>query len=177
MTNALLAISLFSLSLVGSAMAQDSAKALYVVDVAKVGGTAPPEQRKIAPALEVTKNSDAVLKGADERGRPVVALTDEGAASLKERNAISRVTPNAGVSWNPITSLKISYFGGAKPSLRELAQIGLQLLEDYPKGEFMLVRPKDNRIDAKIVRQLESNDKVRYVAPVAPFAAAESRQR
>ncbi len=120
---------------------------------------------KLSPALVATRDSEGILKGADDRGRPVISVATANIPKLTASRAVLSADETVPSNWKPVTRLKVSYTPAEKPTNADLEKIGLRKVEDYDKGSFMLVEPFNERIDAQLARLLAENPKIRYVTP------------
>ncbi len=147
---------------------------LVVVDVERTSPKPDGARAKLSPALSATKFGDGILKGSDNLGRPVIALSAEGVERVKANQTIKSITKELPVDWSPITRLKIGYLASDKPAIAELSAMGLRIVEDYGKGSFMLVEPVDGQISAALLDKLESNLKVQHVTAALRTKAIQS---
>jgi hypothetical protein len=129
---------------------------------------------KLSPTLSVTKTSGGILKGADSLGRVVISLSPSALNKLKNDSVVRTVTENVPSDCTPVRQLKISYKSGNPPASEELSALGLRIVENYVKGNFLIVEPTNGIIHASLVSQLEENAKVQHVAPVLHIKAMQS---
>ena len=151
---------------------EDNYTQLFLVETKK--SDTGKDHNKIAPALSVTKTFNGVLKGADSKGRAVIAFSPDRVDQIKTDPAVGSITKDIPNEWKAVSELKLSYFGNNKVTPSELEQMGLKLIEDYDKGSFMIVKPISGEINEKLIKALETNDKVRYVAPIVKLKAIQS---
>lgn len=127
---------------------------------------------KLSASLTVTKAANGTLVGSDSIGHPVIACSLEAVRALHEKHSLNPIDA-AGSTWKPVTDLKISYAHGEKPNADDLTKLGLRLVEDYEKGDFMTVEPLNRRIDSALLDKLERHEKVQHVAPSVSIPVAQ----
>lgn len=149
----------------------------YLVDVRSRHDVQANNPTNLSPSLLAVKDGGGVLKGGDEHGKPLIAVSAENAERLKASRAVQAVTADVPKDWTPITRLKVSYHSGQSLDKDELNRLGLKVVEDYRKGSFMIVEPTDQKITAALASKLEDNAKVRYVTPSFDVKSIQARGR
>jgi hypothetical protein len=119
---------------------------------------------KMHPALAATAEAEGVLKGNDDEGNPVIAVPAGNEKKLEDSKAVKKVEP-APDKWSPVKKLMLKY-DGTPPSKKELEDMGLELVEDYKPGSFLIVRvAKGKQIDAAMIKSLEKCPSIIRVEP------------
>lgn len=139
---------------------------LYLVDVHGRRDIELDAAKKLAPSLIATRDGGGILKGSDALGRPVISVPAKKLTVLHESKAVRAVHTDVPKDWQPVRRLKLSYGLHTKPDDAELTNLGLRLVEDYQKGRFMVVEPKNGQIDAELTIKLEHCPKIEYIAPL-----------
>lgn len=146
-----------------SASSQEAKQDLYVIDVQTRSNASANTQKKLAPALALTKNIGGALRGLDKDGRLVIALSQQLAAKFRASNP-QRELRTVTTDWKPVTQLKVSYSAADKLKEDELRSLGLKLVEDYSPGSFMTVEPVNQEIGKQLLKRLENHPKIRHVS-------------
>jgi hypothetical protein len=154
-------------------MHADPAKILVLIDLDQ-SKSPPTNVSKLSPALQATKTSGGILKAADGSGHIVIALAPDALSRLKNEPFVKSVTSDLPPNVTPIKRLKISYEPEKAPTTEDLRTLGLQVVETYERGSFLIAEPRDGMIDARLISDLELNRRIRYVTPVLQITAALS---
>lgn len=125
---------------------------------------------KLSPALSVTKYGGGELKGADDFGQPVIALSTDGLERVKTKQTVAKELPAA---WKPITRLQVGYALNDPPTAVELDTMGVRVVDNYAKGSFMLVEPVDGKITAALLEKLENSPKILHINPSLRIKAVQ----
>jgi hypothetical protein len=145
---------------------------LYLVELRRPDHPAGDDgHQKLSPALGVTKDAGGTLKGSDNTGQPVIALSQEAVDELRKSRLV-RTIYSASEDFHPVTQLKLSYDAANPPTEGELRELGLKLVEDYRQGSFMVVEPASNVIDSKLLVKMESMSKFLRVTPLFHIRSA-----
>lgn len=141
----------------------------------------PSQERRLAPELELVRHCRCEFVGVGRHGRSMYNVPPDQTHKVQAMSVAVKDDPTlVGIKGS---RLLLSYEGrNRKPSEATLQAAGLQLVEDYERGSFLLVEP-DGNITAETVDALLSDDAVVYaapdytmtVAPVAPVAAPPPR--
>ena len=170
-----------------SATAQDDDAQVHVV-VSLKGQQNPKNARgnrehKLSPELRVLQRVDGgVLVGRTKRNEAVISTTKRAAGHLaadSERHGIDLNT-NLGDP-DPVNQLILSYTDNP-PSEESLKKMGLEVVEDYKLGTFLVVRPmKGWAITGKMADALSADPRVKRAYPshrlsvAPPDPAVENR--
>ena len=138
-------------------------------------------EKRLAPELDLLRHCDGHhrFKGVSRKGKAVFDVPAGQAKkvqsmSIAMNSNIPRISP-----WGK--RLLISYAGqGAKPSEATLKAAGLNKVEDYERGSFLVVEPQD-AVSSETVETLLGDDAVAYAAPdyfmsVSPVKPTEMAQ-
>jgi hypothetical protein len=151
-------------------------KILVLIDLDQ-SKSPPTKVSKLSPALLAIKTSGGILKAADGSGHIVIALPPDALSRLKKEPFVKSVTSDLPPNFTPVKRLKISYEPEKAPTTEDLLTLGLQVVETYEKGSFLIAEPRDGKIDARLISELELNRRIRYVTPVLHITAALSDKR
>jgi hypothetical protein len=158
------------LGLVSASIAQAfQGERMYLVNlqerrVVESGGST-----RLSPALVALKDSGGVLKGSDDRGRPVIAVSQAKVDALLKSRAVRSISDEGLPKEEALkkkVQLKLSYWSGKPPDKALLSELGLELVEDYEKGQFMIVKPLKGAVNADLAAKLEACPKIKYVTPL-----------
>lgn len=123
----------------------------------------PSREKRLAPELDVLRQCNGRLLGFCRRGKPIIDVPKEQTDVLKSM-ALS-VDENAPQPTARPVRLLISYDRqGGKPTADTLKAAGLKAIEDYEKGEFLIVEPVQ-MVSAQTVDTLMNDDAVIHAAP------------
>jgi thermitase len=120
---------------------------------------------KLSDALIATRKAGGILKGANNVGQPVILTPESHTAALTAETAMWSATSDVPVNWYPVKRLKLSYEKDAKLTSADLEKLGLKLIEDYQRGQFLIVEPISKQIDAPLVSKLADDPKVQFATP------------
>jgi subtilisin family serine protease len=121
------------------------------------------QESRLAPELDLVQRGGCRFKGICRSGKAVFEVSSE------KVNAIRTMSVKADAKAPPVNArsrrLLISYAeGGRKPSAETLEAAGMQTIEDYEQGSFLLVEPAEE-VSATAVKSLLDDDAVVYAAP------------
>jgi hypothetical protein len=164
--------SVFVLAFASCDMQAGPDEILVLVDLDQ-SRSAPTDSSKLSPALAATNASGGILKAADGLGRVVIALPPNALFKLKNEPSVKAVSDHVPPDCAPVTRIKISYNPDNAPTVEELHTLGLDIVENYEKGSFLIVEPRNGTIDARLLSELERNPRIRYVVPVLHIKAVQ----
>ncbi len=150
----------------------DDASKVMMVPVPQPGSDTLKGHEKLSPTLVATKAVNGDLVGTDAHGNPVISFTTDAIEKLVGQPWAKKIQAPVG-KWRPVTALMLSYESGKRPDTRELAELGVKLLDEYKAGNFMTVEPLNGRIDKTLIDKLESHAKVQYVALDMAISASQ----
>ena len=120
--------------------------------------------QRLSKALVALQISGGTLKGIADDGSAVLEVTKEQSTALRGNDSISRFSDRVPRQPSRIRLL-LSYENvRSKPSREKLQEIGLEIIEDYEPGTFLIVSPK-NPFTAANLNGLLTDDNVRFVEP------------
>lgn len=121
------------------------------------------KERRLAPELDLLRRGNCRFKGMCRDGKSVFAIPTEKTNMV--RSMATRVDANAPETNPKSRRLVISYPDeGTKPLAETLRAAGLNLIEDYQRGSFLLVEPQGD-VTTATVDALLTDDAVIYAAP------------
>ncbi|MFO0916810.1 MAG: S8 family serine peptidase [Planctomycetaceae bacterium] len=123
----------------------------------------PSRERRLAPELDLVRQVDCEFVGICRRGKSMYNVAREQSTQVKAMSVAVHNDPDlVGIKGS---RLLINYEkGGQKPSPETLRAAGLNLVEDYERGSFLLVEP-DGNITSQTVNALLDDDAVTYAEP------------
>lgn len=123
----------------------------------------PSREKRLAPELDVLRHCNGKLVGFCKRGKPIIDVPKEQSEVLKSM-ALS-VDENAPPPVDRPVRLLISYDQQTgKPSAENLNAAGLKAVEDYERGQFLVVEPVQT-VSAQTVDTLMNDDAVVHASP------------
>jgi len=137
----------------------------------------PSRDRRLAPELDLARRCRCEFVGISRRGKSMYNVPAEETRKVQSLSAAVKDDPTlVGIKGS---RLLLSYASrDQKPSPSTLHGAGLQLVEDYEHGSFLLVEPEGN-ITGETVDALLADDAVVYAAPdysmsVSPVPPSEA---
>lgn len=123
-------------------------------------------QHKLAPELRALQKVEGALVGRTKRGDAVITTTKKAASRLVTDSASVGVDLSTEVDdWMPVDRLILSY-RDQPPSAASLKKAGLELIEDYAEGTFVIVQPiQGTKITGKTADELFANPQVTKAYP------------
>ncbi|HET6424252.1 MAG TPA: S8 family peptidase [Planctomycetaceae bacterium] len=123
----------------------------------------PSKNKRLAPELDVLRECNGKLTGFCKCGKPVIDVPPESKQTLKAMALTVDENPP------PVTSrpmrLLLSYDAqSGKPAAETLEAAHLRAVDDYQKGQFLVVEPIQT-VSAQTVDVLMSDDAVVHAAP------------
>lgn len=153
-----------------TATAQAQAPVPETVFLVEVSGSR--GQGNLSNTLRVALECDGILKGVDGSGSLLVSVLASKEQALKQSKIVRTVSTNLPQTWQKILHLTLSYDKNNPLTKADLAALGLELVEDYARGEFLTVRlAKGTILDAALVKKLEQQPKIRYATVVMRIKA------
>ena len=139
----------------------------------------PSQEKRLAPELDLLRHCDCHLMGVCRDGNAVFNIPSGQARKMQTMSvAMDSNVPHVHTK---ATRLLISYaHKGIKPSEATLKAAGLNKIEDYERGSFLLVEPQE-AVSSKTVEALLGDDAVVHAAPdyimsVSPVARTADAQ-
>ncbi len=130
------------------------------------GDAVPRAVSNLSPELLAVKLSGGTLVGNTPDGEVLVkGTTEQGLRDLMAHPNTKNISKVAPREQNKIVTLRLSYEAATKPTAEQLKALGLELVEDYAKGTFLIVKP-DKAIDAELLKKLEVTKSLQLVSPV-----------
>ncbi|MBY0358561.1 MAG: hypothetical protein K2W82_11215 [Candidatus Obscuribacterales bacterium] len=140
---------------------------VFLVEVSGARG-----QGNLSNTLRLALECDGILKGVDNSGSLLVSVPTSKEQALKQSKIVRSVNTSLPQTWDKILHLTLSYNKNNPLTKAELAALGVELVEDYARGEFLTVRlSKGTVLDAALVKKLEQNPKIRYATVVMRIKA------
>ena len=120
-------------------------------------------ERRLSPELDVLRHCNGRLLGFCRRGKPIIDVPKEQSEALRSMAlAVDENVPQ--IADRPMRLL-ISYNQQAgKPTTATLKTAGLNAIEDYAQGSFLIVEPVET-VSAQTVDTLLSDNAVVHAAP------------
>ena len=120
-------------------------------------------ERRLAPELDLVRHVDCEFVGVCRRGKSMYNVSQEHSTRVQSMSVAVHDDPAlVGIKGS---RLLINYDAQAgKPAPATLQAAGLNLVEDYEHGSFLLVEP-DGNITAHTVNTLLDDDAVLYAEP------------
>lgn len=130
------------------------------------GDAVPRSVSNLSPELLAVKLSGGTLVGNTPDGEVLLkGTTERGLQDLMAHPNTKNISKVAPPEQNKIVTLRLSYDAATKPTAEQLKTLGLELVEDYVKGTFLIVKP-DKPIDAELLKKLEATKSLQLVSPV-----------
>lgn len=139
----------------------------------------PSQEKRLAPELDLLRHCDGHLMGVCRNGRAVFNVPSGQAKKMQTMSVA--MDSNVPHIHRKATRLLISYaHKGIKPSGTTLKAAGLNTIEDYQRGSFLLVEPQE-AVSSKTIETLLGDDAVLHAAPdyvvsVGPVARIQVAQ-
>ena len=119
-------------------------------------------EQRLSSELAFCRHAKSRFKGVCRDGRAVYDVPGSQVRALQSMaSGIGSVIPD---TEQRSTRLLISYSNDNKPSEETLTAAGLQMIQDYESGSFLIVEPR-GAVTADNIDALMADDAVAYVAP------------
>ncbi len=123
----------------------------------------PSQEKRLAPELDVLRQCNGKLVGFCRRGKPIIDVPKEQSDVLRSMSL--SVDENAPQPTDRPVRLLISYDKlNGKPNADNLKAAGLKAIEDYEKGQFLVVEPVQV-VSAQTVDTLMNDNAVVHASP------------
>ena len=114
---------------------------------------------KLSPSLLAVKDSGGELKSLSiEQNKVVIVFLSKNLDKLIKSDAFENIEKSTKLYYTPIGELKLSYKDNL--SKEEIKSMGLNVVEDYSRGQFMIVSPIKGIINADLIEKIEKNPKI-----------------
>lgn len=121
-------------------------------------------EKRLSAELALVRKARSHYKGICRDGRAVYEVTENQIPVVQSMAA--QVDTDIPPVESRSTRLMISYSDqGSKPGNETLQAAGLNLVEDYKEGSFLIVEPAEGTVTAGTVEALMADDAVTYAAP------------
>lgn len=119
--------------------------------------------KRLAPELDVLRECNGTLMGFCKCGKPVIEVPPESKPTLKAMSLTVDENPPPTTA-RPLRLLLSYEAQNGKPAAETLQAAGLKAVDDYQKGQFLVVEPIQT-VSAQTVDVLMNDDAVIHAAP------------